>query len=59
MVFFVESKEKKAAPREGPPLRIRNKTCYLFDGFAAARSFRTACAAASRAIGTRYGEQET
>ena len=61
MVFGGKCKEKKRRPRQAPPRRFdfaRDIGCYYFF-FAAAFSRMTAWAAARRAIGTRYGEQET
>ncbi len=63
MVSRMKCKEKKAAALGGRRLPAKSTTIadvsYFFLPFAAAFSRITACAAASRAIGTRYGEHDT
>jgi len=59
MVFSEECKEIIAAPSPEPPTRIVILYPYFFLALSSRRFLSTACAAASRAMGTLYGEQET
>jgi hypothetical protein len=59
MVFYGESKGKKETRRYRTLMKIITVYVYFLPDFASCRCRRTAWAAASRATGTLYGEQDT